>query len=726
MLPNALLRAIRPLALLAAGTSVVATAAADPQTDVVTPTAWYWHANVSLQTIQDRIADGNRLVDIEVESHAPLRFSAAFVRNQGDHAKAWWWYHGQTFADVQTRMNQHGARLIDLEPYETPNGIRYAIVLVPNAGSDFTSEHGYQAGFSYTQLSNWIANSSSRRIIDIQPYRDGGNLRYAFAWVRNSGNTQSSWWILANVDFDAVRDVLDNNGARLIDLEPHDDTGRFTALMVPQDGNASLRFFNMQAGDVDFLAQQYASRITDLERYRTSGGAIRYAMLLRRNDNDLAVSTALAMRAGLSFDASSGFLLREYQGAPGTVAGVYEDRVFEPASLMKTVHLFTAARQVALGLDSWTANVIENTGMIGSCPTGGAPVLRPLQDLAFDMMNVSSNSATEAIRARYGTALIEGVANLFGAENVELNHTIGCFCSGNRNEITLRDLADLHGAVIDGALLAERDEFYGLMQNGTGFGMGGLSTTAVLDDELNASSLTATQEDTFRSMMLFAHKGGSYGCNGGANEGSYRSRGAYVRLPFRSGCDVELREFFIGAWVNEADTGNAAETAVGEGITRLFRHVVRDAVESWEGAVCSPWIAYGDVTPNSTGNIATCWASGSPYVLDNDFSVNSRLLPRNTFGMLLVGTRSAFWPNPGGSAGNLCIGGNLGRFLDSIESSGVTGTLVHDVDLTLIPGANSTYSVQSGDRLYFQWWHRDTDAAGPTSNFSKALEATFI
>ncbi|MEL6716250.1 MAG: hypothetical protein AAFP86_20890, partial [Planctomycetota bacterium] len=373
MLRQPLLRAVRllsrPLALLAAGAALAAPSIADPQTDVVTPTAWYWNANASLQTIQDRIAQGNRIVDIEVESTSPPRFSAAFVRNQGDYAKAWWWYHGQTFADVQAKMDLHGARLIDIEPYETANGIRYAIVLIPNAGSDFTTEHGYQAGFSFTQLSNWIGNNASRRIIDVQPYRDGGNLRYAFAWVRNAGNTQSDWWILANVEFDTIRDLLDDENARLIDLEPHDDTGRFSAVMVPRDGNASLRFYNMQSSDVDFLAQQYASRITDLERYRTSGGSIRYAMLLRRNDNDLAVSTTLAMRSTLPFDASSGFLLREYQGATSTVAGVFEDRIFEPASLMKTVHLFTAARQVALGLDFWSSSITENTGLSGSCPT---------------------------------------------------------------------------------------------------------------------------------------------------------------------------------------------------------------------------------------------------------------------------------------------------------------------------------------------------------------------
>ena len=178
---------------------------------------------------------------------------------------------------------------------------------------------------------------------------DGGSQRYAFAWVSNTGNTQSAWWWYANVSAATIAARLEDNDARLIDLEPHDGTGRFSCLMVPRDGNAWFYFHDMESSDIDFLANQYASRIVDIERYEAAGGAIRHAMVLRRNDNDLAVDTTIAMRSRLPLGASSGFLLREYQGAASTVAAVHENRVFEPASLMKMVHLFTTARQIHLG-----------------------------------------------------------------------------------------------------------------------------------------------------------------------------------------------------------------------------------------------------------------------------------------------------------------------------------------------------------------------------------------
>ncbi|MEM1452844.1 MAG: serine hydrolase [Planctomycetota bacterium] len=726
-LTSPLLAALATLPVLTVATG--APASADSQTDVVTPTGWWWMSNVSLTAVQDRINLGYRLVDIEVEDDSPLRFSAAFVRNVGDYAKSWWWYYGQTANQVTARLAQHGARLIDVEPYETPNGIRYAIVLIQNAGTDFAPAHGWESGLTSTQLQDWINDPVGRRIIDIQPYEDGGSRRYAFCWVENSGFNASGWWAYHNVSSSFISGRLSANNARLIDLEPHDGSSRFSCVMVPIDGNAWWWFHNMQLDDVDRLANQYASRIIDFQRYRTSGGSTRYAMVLRRNDNDLAVGTTIAMREGLPFDATSGFVLREYNGATSTMAGVFEDRIFEPASLMKTMHNFIACGQVAIGVDTFATLMLENQGLNGSCPTGSNPAIRPLRDVLEDMMQISSNTATEAIRARYGTAFIEATVAAFGATNVDLNHTIGCLCSGTRNEVTLMDFADVHEAVVAGSLGPVRQDFYDIMQNGFGFGMGASSTVNVLNQELAASSLSATEQDAFRNGMLLAHKGGSYTCISGPDREEHRSRGAYVRLPHRSGCNTVMMEYFIGAWVNDAETEVSAEDAVGLGITSLYRDRVRAAIDTWESATCSPWSNYGVAVPNSTGVPGRCWATGSSFLVSNDLTILARSLPLNSFGFLLVGDERVFVANPGGSAGNLLVGGRIGRYQNMIMSTGTTGQLSLTIDSTAIPNsAGPPVQLVPGDRLYFTWWHRDTDPAtsAPTSNFTDGLRVTFI
>ena len=699
----------------------------DPQTDVVTQTNWAWYGNTTVQTIQNRISQGYRVVDIEVENASPLRMSASLVRNTGDYAKGWWWYYDATSAQVTSLLNQNGARAIDIEPYDTANGIRYAVVMIQNTGSDFATSHGWQFGFTFTNLVDWRAANPNRRIIDVQPYLIGGSRRYAFCWVANTGQTQSASWIYLNTTNDFIRDRLADNQARLIDLEPHDDTGRFSAIMVPRDGNLWAWFTNMQFADVSRLAGQYASRIIDIQRYATTSGATRYAMVIRRNDNDLAVTTTAQMRNGLPFSATSGFMLREYQGADSTVAGVFENRVFEPASLIKTVHHFVANRRVRQNLDSFASPVSENTGTNGSCPNGSNPTTRSLGTVLRSMMEQSSNTATEAVRNRYGTNTIESIAASYGATDVELNHTIGCLCGQTRNELTLGDLASLHGAVIDGALGSVREDFYDRMSNGTNFGMGSFSTATVLTSELAASSLSAAERNAFLAGTYFAHKGGSYTCNFGGNVEEHRSRGAYVRFPVRSGCGTNYAEYFIGAWVNDADTAAQAANAVGVGIVTLFRDRLRAALATWEDANCNAFQNYCTAEFNSSGARGTIVATGTPYILENNLTMRGASMPAGSFASIIFGDTAAFVPNPGGSAGNLCVGGAIGRLFGSLGTTSATGTLTYGINnRTLSTSAGGPFQLIPGDRLMFQWWFRDFDPAGPTSNFTNAVQVTFI
>lgn len=133
---------------------------------------------------------------------------------------------------------------------------------------------------------------------------------------------------------------------------------------------------------------------------------------------------------------------------------------------------------------------------------------------------------------------------------------------------------------------------------------------------------------------------------------------------------------------------------------------------------------YCSAVPNSTGVITTISASGSAVVSQNDFTLVGTNMPLNQFGLFVNGTAQGFVPNPGGSNGNLCVGGGLGRFNSGIVSSGATGSVSFNVDLTAIPRPSSTVAVMAGDTWYFQLWHRDT--AGPGfSNFSEGLEVSF-
>ncbi len=126
--------------------------------------------------------------------------------------------------------------------------------------------------------------------------------------------------------------------------------------------------------------------------------------------------------------------------------------------------------------------------------------------------------------------------------------------------------------------------------------------------------------------------------------------------------------------------------------------------------------------PNGTGVHSTMEATGSTSVGQNNVTLRASVTPFS-FGFFITSQNPGFLPNPAGSAGNLCLGQNIGRFQAHTMSSGPLGevtlsTLQGQWDLTQIPAAAGFYSATPGTRSYFQCWHRDTNTTGPTSNFT--------
>ena len=68
----------------------------------------------------------------------------------------------------------------------------------------------------------------------------------------------------------------------------------------------------------------------------------------------------------------------------------------------------------------------------------------------------------------------------------------------------------------------------------------------------------------------------------------------------------------------------------------------------------------------------------------------------------------------------LCLGGQIARFVKQVKNSGALGTFSAPIDLTNIP-LNPPTAVQTGETWYFQSWHRD----GGSSNFTDALAILF-
>jgi hypothetical protein len=83
-----------------------------------------------------------------------------------------------------------------------------------------------------------------------------------------------------------------------------------------------------------------------------------------------------------------------------------------------------------------------------------------------------------------------------------------------------------------------------------------------------------------------------------------------------------------------------------------------------------------------------------------------------------------FIVGPGGSQGNLCVSGNIGRFSGQVQNSGPEGEFSISVDLGSIP-VSPIVPVVPGDIWHFQAWFRDVNP-GVTSNFTNATTVTFL
>jgi len=150
--------------------------------------------------------------------------------------------------------------------------------------------------------------------------------------------------------------------------------------------------------------------------------------------------------------------------------------------------------------------------------------------------------------------------------------------------------------------------------------------------------------------------------------------------------------------------------------------------ELWiEAAAGGLGVNYCTAVPNSTGASASMSAAGSAAVLANDVVLTASSLPLNAFGFFITSRTQGFVPNPGGSSGNLCLGGSIGRYVGpgQIQNSGLSGAINLTLDLTQQPTPAGFVAVQAGETWHFTAWHRDAVGGTATSNLADGLSIAF-
>lgn len=141
---------------------------------------WWRNLNDPLDSIKSSIDEhGARLVDLEYNrsSVVPGRYGAVLLANQGSEARAWWWYLGVSPDVITARLQEHGARLIDIDPLDDG---KFNVVMVKSSGETWWWYYGLRADALAAKLAQHGA-----RLIDIEPYRVDGDKRFAAIMLKN-------------------------------------------------------------------------------------------------------------------------------------------------------------------------------------------------------------------------------------------------------------------------------------------------------------------------------------------------------------------------------------------------------------------------------------------------------------------------------------------------------------------------------------------------------------
>jgi Beta-lactamase enzyme family/Bacterial tandem repeat domain 1 len=575
------------LVTVGASNATPASAVQDPERNATTPTRWHFWVGQTKSQIDKRAEKAReRVVDVNVDSVTPLRFSAVLVRNSGPYARTGGWSYGSE-AGVTNTINAHQGRLIDLEPFTVNGKRRFAFVWVRNTGAAGKTWY-WNYDLTVEQVVDDI-NKRQVRLVDLATYVVNGKRRYSYIGIRNTGVDAKAWWWYVNVTPQFVQQKAQEHGARLIDVE-RPSSGLMTVIMQRNDESAySRHVYNYALIDLLRFQASNGVRITDLERY-VKNGNVRYAASLidnasaeNRRIRSLWRSSTMA-NAPNGTDAWFGVYAKEV-GGPVDV-GLAQTMAYQPLSVLKLIpHLYVMDRlDRDPGLDmldqangiSWTA--WKNQPDEIYCPHDpnhqGKQTQTYSETLRMTLtrgLSESLNRAHEALVRKYGFKAINDRIHALGLTNT--NVYPGCKQPAGKpdwtsNRSTLSELGELFEHVDDRTFFKNHwqqvsGEFYGLMSNSF------LSVSGIRDIVTNEAAIAGKRRivTQFMASVSLDGKGGGTNFPSESGDGTYTGgRGFFGRLtlPFRTPAGgTTIRTFVGGYFVDNFKTPCFEDTAAG-------------------------------------------------------------------------------------------------------------------------------------------------------------------
>lgn len=566
-------------------------AVAQPEKILDTSTGWTYLYGATATTINNGIAAGQRPFTIErVGSNA---YDVVTVTNSGSYGVSGFGTGNMHYNRTATQLGNEltSRRLVSLDCYEVSGQTLMTAISIPNTGSSGAG-WGWLVGQTRQQIVDWISNSTTpQRVVDLSVYTVGGVKKYSAVAVVNQGAQAQGWWWYFDVTLSQVSDLLQQNGARLIDLEIETpatvfSSARYAVVMVAQNPGAGWVHTGLSESGIEGVIGQTGGRLTNLTRYTDVFGNTRYLVSLVDNANAQTRRVRDYMAAQVT-TGSYGFRLKQVGGP--VIASLNENFRFEPASTLKIVHASFAIRQAAAGLvqlsdDIFVPNRCTTQFWNDACPEENFSCDPGNSILSLQlrrMMQDSHNGATRAIEDHFGRADLNAFASgPAGLPNTVINHSIGC--GAPPNVTTCLDMANLYERIANGTFFTSvwRDELFSRMNSANGFSSG---LTEVISEEAASTGLTIGELQSFRNAVDSAFKRGGYTYDGV----EYSSVAGWISIPFTSfsleGWVTTHREYAFASFVHAGQNPGADAVAYGAR-SEMVREQIREALLSWDAA----------------------------------------------------------------------------------------------------------------------------------------------
>lgn len=189
---------------------------------------WWWYYGLSGSELKAKLAENEaRLTDLQVyRVNGSKRFAVVMIPNQGEDRAAWWYYTDRSFDALVDKTNDKEARLIDIDTYVVDGKRLFSGIMVKNTGSQRSAWWLY-SNINAATISDKL-DEHRARIVDLERR---GNGRFTVLLQPRDG---TAWWWYYGLSSKGLKKRYRQNGARIADIEVRQTSQgkRFDVLLV--------------------------------------------------------------------------------------------------------------------------------------------------------------------------------------------------------------------------------------------------------------------------------------------------------------------------------------------------------------------------------------------------------------------------------------------------------------------------------------------------------------